>query len=240
MFDSSTSRPLLQLVLTPVSPLAAPTYDKPMPNTFEPLISITDAAKAMILEVLHQEPDGEQLGLVVSISGIDGMAFKYSLAMMRLEDAAAGDRIVDLDGLSVVIPEPDLDNLRGATIKTSKNLLQPGLVLDNPNTPSPRILGDGDPAELTGSVAERAIQVIQTMINPAIASHGGRAELVTVENSTAYVRLGGGCQGCGMASVTLSQGIEATLVQMVPEIAKVIDVTDHAGGDNPYYEAAKK
>ena len=81
---------------------------------------------------------------------------------------------------------------------------------------------------------------METMISPPIASHGGRAEIAGVEDGTAYVRLGGGCQGCGMASVTLSQGIEATLIEMVPEIAKVIDVTDHAGGDNPYYEAAKK
>jgi len=78
------------------------------------------------------------------------------------------------------------------------------------------------------------------MINPAIASHGGTAQIAGVENGIAYVRVVGGCQGCGMASVTLSQGIEATLVEMVPEISKVIDATDHAGGDNPYYEAAKK
>lgn len=211
-----------------------------MPNTFEPLISIDAKAKSSILDVMNQEPDSAELGLVVSIAGIDGVAFKYALAMVRLEDVAADDHLVPHDELTLVIPGGDLENLRGATIRMSTNLLEPGLVLDNPNTPSPRILGGGDPTELSGSVAERATQVMNTMINPAIASHGGRAEIVAVEDSTAYVRLGGGCQGCGMASVTLSQGIEATLTQMVPEIAKVIDVTDHAGGDNPYYEAAKK
>jgi len=64
--------------------------------------------------------------------------------------------------------------------------------------------------------------------------------LVAVEDQTAYVRLGGGCVGCGMASVTLSQGIETTILDLVPEITKIIDVTDHAGGDNPYYESSKK
>jgi Fe/S biogenesis protein NfuA len=63
---------------------------------------------------------------------------------------------------------------------------------------------------------------------------------VAVEDGTAYIRLGGGCQGCGMASVTLSQGIEATITDLVPEITKVVDVTDHAGGQNPYYEQSKK
>lgn len=211
-----------------------------MPNTFEPIIDIDDKAKATILEVLGQEPDGDVLGLVVSIAGVDGAAFKYSLAMVRLEDVAADDLLVRHADLTIVVPGADVENLRGATIRMSSNLLQPGLVLDNPNGPSPRILGDGDPAGLSGSVEERANQVVDTMINPAIASHGGRAELVAIEEGTAYVRLGGGCQGCGMASVTLSQGIEATLVQMVPEIIKVIDVTDHSGGENPYYEAAKK
>jgi Fe/S biogenesis protein NfuA len=61
-----------------------------------------------------------------------------------------------------------------------------------------------------------------------------------VEEGTVYVRMGGGCQGCGMAAVTLTQGIESTITDTVPEISKVVDVTDHSGGDNPYYEQAKK
>jgi Fe-S cluster biogenesis protein NfuA len=65
-------------------------------------------------------------------------------------------------------------------------------------------------------------------------------ELVAVEEGTAYLRLSGGCQGCGMASVTLSQGIEVVLKESVPEITKVVDVTDHASGTNPYFESAKK
>jgi Fe/S biogenesis protein NfuA len=89
-------------------------------------------------------------------------------------------------------------------------------------------------------VPQRVIQVLEEQINPAIASHGGYAELVAVEDSIAYLRLSGGCQGCGMASVTLSQGIEVAILDSVPEITEVVDVTDHASGANPYYEAAKK
>jgi Fe/S biogenesis protein NfuA len=84
------------------------------------------------------------------------------------------------------------------------------------------------------------MQVIDDQINPAIAMHGGSAELVAVEEGTAYVRLGGGCVGCGMATVTLSQGIEVAITEAVPEVTNVIDVTDHASGTNPYYEPAKK
>ena len=84
------------------------------------------------------------------------------------------------------------------------------------------------------------IQVLEEQINPAIAAHGGRAELVAVEDGVAYLRLGGGCQGCGMAAVTLSQGIEVAILDAVPEMTQVVDVTDHASGTNPYFESAKK
>jgi Fe/S biogenesis protein NfuA len=98
----------------------------------------------------------------------------------------------------------------------------------------------GPPADLSGDVAQRIVQVLEQQINPSIAAHGGRADLVAVEDGSAYLRLSGGCAGCGMAAVTLSQGIEVALRESVPEITRVIDVTDHASGTNPYYEAAKK
>ena len=91
-----------------------------------------------------------------------------------------------------------------------------------------------------GPVADRVRAVLEQQINPAIAGHGGIAQLVAVEGDTAYLRLGGGCQGCGLASVTLGQGIEVAIKNAVPEITEVVDVTDHASGENPYYEAAKK
>jgi Fe/S biogenesis protein NfuA len=98
----------------------------------------------------------------------------------------------------------------------------------------------GPPPDLTGDVAQRLLQVLEEQINPAIASHGGRADLVAVEEDTAYLRLSGGCAGCGLAAVTLSQGIEVAIRESVPEIVNVVDVTDHASGTNPYFEAAKK
>lgn len=98
----------------------------------------------------------------------------------------------------------------------------------------------GPPPDLSGDVAQRVVQVLERQINPSIAAHGGRADLVAVEADTAYLRLSGGCAGCGMASVTLNEGIVVALRQSVPEIAQVVDVTDHAAGTNPYYEQAKK
>jgi len=86
---------------------------------------------------------------------------------------------------------------------------------------------------------ERVQELIDTMINPAVASHGGYIELLDVKESTAYIRMSGGCQGCGAADVTLKAGIERVMFEEIPEITEVLDVTDHAAGENPYYAPSK-
>jgi Fe/S biogenesis protein NfuA len=211
-----------------------------MPNIPEPIVSIDESVLQMLLDIRAREDDADDLGLVVSISGVGDGVFTYGTAFMRVDGADATDLIHDNGSLPLIVAAADAPNLTGAVLTKSKNLLKPGLTIENPNTPSPVITSGIEQGDLTGSVAENVIRVLDEAINPSIASHGGRAELVAVEDSTAYVRLGGGCQGCGMASVTLSQGIEATITELVPEILKVVDVTDHAQGDNPYYEQAKK
>jgi len=79
-------------------------------------------------------------------------------------------------------------------------------------------------------------QLLQDRVNPSIASHGGLITLVDVQDNKVYVRLEGGCQGCGMADVTLKQGVAKEIMDLVPSIVEVLDVTDHAGGNNPYYQ----
>jgi len=78
-------------------------------------------------------------------------------------------------------------------------------------------------------------QIFRDDINPMVARHGGKVELVDVQDATVVVRLMGGCQGCGMATVTLRQGIETALRQAVPAIRAIKDITDHGSGKNPYY-----
>jgi Fe-S cluster biogenesis protein NfuA len=82
-------------------------------------------------------------------------------------------------------------------------------------------------------------EVLDTAINPSVATHGGHIALVDVKDDTVYIRLEGGCQGCGMADVTLKQGVEVQIMQAVPSIRQVLDVTDHNSGDNPYYQPSK-
>lgn len=82
-------------------------------------------------------------------------------------------------------------------------------------------------------------RILDDEVNPAVASHGGHIALIDVEPDTVYIRLEGGCQGCGMADMTLKNGVESAIRQAVPAITSVLDVTDHAGGDNPYYQPGK-
>jgi len=82
-------------------------------------------------------------------------------------------------------------------------------------------------------------RLLDERINPSVATHGGHIALVDVQEDTVYIRLEGGCQGCGMADVTLKQGVEVEIKKEVPSIAHVLDVTDHDGGANPYYQPGK-
>jgi Fe/S biogenesis protein NfuA len=218
----------------------------------DPIFTVTPKARRRVLEIKASEPDGDTLALWIEIIGQRGPDYAYDLYFQSADEADPGDEVLRFGGddgaeLTVVIPSDSVDALRGATLDMSRDLLNPGMVVNNPNRParppgpaSPQI-EKLSPDELTGTVEEKITTVLERVINPSIASHGGRAELVAVEEGeTAYLRLMGGCVGCGMAAVTLSQGIEVAIRESVPEITRVVDVTDHASGTNPYYEAAKK
>ena len=198
------------------------------------VLAITDEAIEAILGIRADEPDADDLALTVAITGARNLQFVYELTFIPIADAGDDDVSQEFGDLPVVTRSDSVDRLRGATITVRDG----GLAIDNPNSPSPTI--SASPGTADGPVADRILEVLENSINPAIASHGGFAELVSVEDDTAFMRMGGGCQGCGLAQVTLSQGIEVAIKDAVPEIAHVVDVTDHDSGTNPYYESAKK
>jgi Fe/S biogenesis protein NfuA len=106
----------------------------------------------------------------------------------------------------------------------------------------PAVLDSYQPADTASdkdeALAFRVQQVIESMINPGVAAHGGYVTLLGVRSEIAYIRMGGGCQGCGAADVTLKQGIVTTIKAHVPEIQEVLDSTDHAAGENPFFRDA--
>jgi Fe/S biogenesis protein NfuA len=208
-----------------------------MSEVVEPVFTTTDAARDKILEVRAAEEGADKLALWVTVTGESGGAYTYDMSFRPLEDAGDTDVVQHHDDLPIVIDADSVTALTGAALDFSAS----GMVMQNPNKPAARSpLADRPEADLSGPVPQAVIQLLEEQINPAIAAHGGRADLVAVDDGIAYVRLSGGCQGCGMASVTLGQGIEVAILDNIPEITEVVDVTDHASGTNPYYESAKK
>ena len=199
----------------------------------EPVIQVTEVALAKILELRAAEDDPDGLGLRIEITGTRGADFTYDLAFEPLADCADDDVVREHDGLAVVVPAASVEDLRGATLDLPTNRDQGGLVLRNPNRPSTPQLGEA--IELTGTPEEKVRRLLDVQVNPAIAAHGGYAALVKVEGQAAYITMGGGCQGCAMSALTLREGIESAILANVPEITEVIDTTDHAVGENPYY-----
>jgi Fe/S biogenesis protein NfuA len=203
------------------------------------LVSLTPEAHRVVADALAQETDPNRLGLWLEVRGVQDGAFVYDLYFQAVADAGEDDTVIADGELSVVVPSGSIDQLRGARLEWSEEG-EGGLVLVNPNSPAPADLGV--PAEvlalgIDGALAQRVVGVLEDIVNPSIAGHGGRADLVAIdeEGGVAYLRLSGGCQGCAMSRMTLSQGIEGALREEVPEVVRVVDVTDHTTGANPYY-----
>jgi Fe/S biogenesis protein NfuA len=205
----------------------------------ERVLRMSDEAYEKVMLVRSREAEGERYALFVEVAGVRAGAFAYDFSFGLADEARHGDVVERHEDLVVVIPAASVEALRGALLERRGDLETGGLVLHNPNTPA-SVYGARPPADLSGDVARRIIRVLEEEINPAIAAHGGSAELVAVEDGAAYLRFGGGCVGCGMVSVTLAQGVEVAIRRAVPAVTRIVDVTDHASGTNPYYEPAQK
>lgn len=202
---------------------------------------MTDGARAVVADALAAEGNAAALALFVEVTGVRQGGWAYDLYFSEASDADPADAVLHDGDITIVIPADSVPKLAGSRLEFSEEG-GGGLVLVNPNVPSPAEANPGIPAEvlakgLSTPLAQRAMMVIDQHVNPAIASHGGRADLVALddEKMVAFVRLSGGCQGCAMSRMTLSQGIEATLREEIPELVGVLDVTDHTLGENPFY-----
>jgi Fe/S biogenesis protein NfuA len=208
-------------------------HPETVPAEAGPVLEITEAALAKILEIRAAEDDPHTLGLRVSVSGVRGIDYTYDLSFEDLDGAADDDDVTRVGELTVMVPADSVDRLRGAALDLPSTPGQAGLVIRNPNRPNP--LGDVGDLELTGDIADKVRQLLDERINPALAAHGGFASLVGVDECKVFVTMGGGCQGCSMSAATLTEGIRASILEAIPEVTDVIDATDHTAGENPYY-----
>lgn len=197
------------------------------------ILKITPAAMATVLEIRATEEEPERLALRVEITGKKGVEFSYDLSFDGIDSLTDGYATYTVGPLAVAIPDESVDNLRGAELDLPKAGGQGGLVIRNPNRSDPMA---GIDIDLTGDIPNKVNQLLEHAINPALASHGGYANLVGVdEKNNVYVYMGGGCQGCSASAMTLKMGIQRSIKEHIPEVLEVIDATDHTQGDNPYY-----
>lgn len=186
------------------------------------LLSVTPDARAKI-DGVREFNDFPDAVLRVRVLAREGPRFRYELALEDPRDRTDADLALDADGLTVVVDPTSAADLAGATIALDPAVTGGGLRVDNPNE------GWHDP------VARAVQDVLDRQINPGVGSHGGMVSLVDVRDGTAFMRFGGGCQGCAAVDVTLRQGVETAIRASVPQIQAIVDVTDHTAGENPYY-----
>ncbi len=221
---------------TPTSPFAAESDAAATAptTTGDVVMRVSPEALETVLGIRAAEDDPATLGLRVAITGTNGVEYTYDLSFEELDGVGDDHVRYTVDDLTVVIPEDSVDRLRGAELDLPRSAAQGGLVIRNPNRADPLA---GIEVELTGDVAEKVTQLLEQSINPALASHGGFATLVGVdEDQNVYVTMGGGCQGCSASAATLTEGIRRSIKEQIPEVAEVIDATDHSAGENPFYQ----
>ncbi len=205
------------------------------------VVEITPEAATIVAEAIAAEPNPESLSLWLEVRGVEQARYVYDLYFAATADASDDDARYESNGVRVVVPKASMAPLANARLEFSDDQ-GGGLVMVNPNSPSAAEIAPGVPEAvlaqgLESDLALRAIAILEEQVNPSIAGHGGRADLVALDadSGVAYLALSGGCQGCAMSRATLSQGIEVALKDGLPEILEVVDVTDHATGANPYY-----
>ncbi|MDO8494096.1 MAG: NifU family protein [Deltaproteobacteria bacterium] len=154
---------------------------------------------------------------------------KSNFALENLKMIPPIDETLEVDGIKLIVDTSTKYQLDGSKIDFVESNLTSGFTIEFKKVAAPPELNLNDP------LTKKVYDVLEKDINPYVASHGGHIKLIDVKGDTVYVEMGGGCQGCGSAGVTLKQGIESRLKEVVPEIKKIIDTTDHDSGTNPYY-----
>ena len=192
------------------------------------MINITPTAQEYFSKLIEQQ-DEDGLGLRISVSHPGTPGASCDLQFCPAGQNMPDDIVAEFDGFNLFVAAASEKWLAEAEIDFEADPTGGQLTIKAPGI-------KGDAPGQDASLEDRVSWLLQTEINPALASHGGRVALVEItEDKEVILQFGGGCQGCGMADVTMKQGIEQTLSRQIPEITAVKDVTDHSSGTNPYY-----
>ncbi|WP_395375357.1 NifU family protein [Marinicella sp. W31] len=191
------------------------------------MIEVTSSAQDFLSNILQeQEIDDLHLKVVVLHAGTP--AADCQLDFCETEEVQQGYERIALEGFNLYVHEDDQAYFEGAMIDYQIDGASGQLNIKAP-------LLKGHEPDATASLFDRVQYFLDAEINPKLASHGGHANLADIKEGAAYILFGGGCHGCGMAKQTLSMGMQDQIIARFPEITQVLDATDHATGENPYY-----
>tara|TARA_B100001540_G_scaffold183266_2_gene161623 strand:+ start:444 stop:1031 length:588 start_codon:yes stop_codon:yes gene_type:complete len=191
------------------------------------MVTITESAQDYLAELLSKQEDA--LGVRVFINQPGTPRAETCIAYCREGDVQEGDEKHELDKFAVWYEGRSLPFLEDALVDYAKDRMGGQLTIKAPNAKMPRV-GDDSPLE------DRINYVLYNEVNPALAAHGGEVSLVEVTGeSVAVLQFGGGCQGCSAVDMTLKGGVEKTLMEQIPQLSGVRDITDHTDTSQAYY-----
>ena len=193
------------------------------------IIKMTKSAEEYLSQLIHDKNETD-LSIRIFIADPGTPKAETCLAYCKPDEAMPDDMILNLDLITVNLEKRSIPFLKDAEVNFDNDTFGGQLTIKAPNARLPNISADSP-------VEDRINYVIYNEINPMLESHGGEVSLVEFNNENeAVLQFGGGCQGCGMVDVTLKDGIEKTLIEQIPEVKAVKDLTDHSIDDNAYYK----
>lgn len=192
-------------------------------------IKISDAAQTYLSNLLVKQ-DCEGIGVRIFVTQPGTRYAETCLAYCRPGEEKANDEKIVLEKFNVYLDEPSVNYLDDAIVDFQEEKMGGQLTIKAPNAKMPRVTSDS-PLE------EQIKYILYTEINPGLASHGGEVSLEEfTDDNVAILKFGGGCQGCSAVDLTLKEGVEATLMERIPQIRGVRDVTDHTIRENAFYK----
>jgi Fe/S biogenesis protein NfuA len=201
------------------------------------MIQLTDAAREKIRSLVDDDVVRDpalRIALAAADSPRSPLERGYDISLVEREDKQKTEIAVNLDGIRVLLNLDTSSLLSGAVVDWSGDDGGFKVEVPRPERPAAPARPEGS-GGASGPLADRVAAVIEELINPRIAAHGGAVELMDVSDQTIYVRMTGGCQGCAASAATLRMGVERMVKEEVPEVEEVVDLTDHSAGVNPYY-----
>jgi Fe/S biogenesis protein NfuA len=192
-------------------------------------VSITESAQEYLAELLSKQ-NCEGIAVRVFVLDAGSPKAETCISFCRPGEEKADDDVKQYEAFKAFIDQHSIPFLDEAVVDFAKDSMGGQLTIKAPNSRLPKISEDS-------SLEDKINYILYNEINPGLASHGGHVTLEEIfEENIAVLRFGGGCQGCGMVDVTLKDGVEKSLIEQIPQLQEVRDVTDHSVKENAYYQ----